>query len=730
MRGLVMPAVPPATATAATTASDTATPTASGATASGSPVPSAPADTSVATSAPPATSKPAGLGVPATTTASSVQNADFRALAATTAAETSAAKTSAAKTTAVPTSAPASSGAATSAAAGSATASATASAAPVKLVADPLKNIGFTVPTTEVGFDALTSAQQSTLSTAVSTFNCSSYPDVPTSYTLACDGTGYRYLLGTTIVKGTQITGASAVAPDVSGGGGSSEWTVSVNMNGTAQSKWANYTSANHSTASGSYPYTCSAATVPCADYVGFILDGTIITAPQTNSTINGSTSISGSFTQKSAGELANQLKYGALPITFRSDNAQTISATLGTSQLKAGLLAGGIGLILVVLYSLLYYRGLGIVTIASLLVSGGLTYASLVILGREMGYTLSLAGIAGFIVAIGITADSFVVFFERLKDEVHEGRSIRVAVPRAWIRARRTILSADTVSFLAAAVLYYFAAGDVRGFAFTLGLSTILDLVVVFLFTHPLISLLSRSRTFGSPRFTGLNSVREYGAFATVVEPSRRTSNDGKRTARGGTAPLTGGIALLEEEDLNETAARGESVTAKAEPSEPEIRALPKRSVGAKRATPEAVSQDAAERAAARRGRTARPAPVTAQEPESDVDEVEQADGLDQPVAEAQAEVEVASAREAMPEPEPAPEAEPVPEPAPEAVAASAPAPEPAGASAAEPALEPNAPTTSAAPTTAAERAAARRARLKSKVAQESTVTDSEDES
>ncbi len=148
----------------------------------------------------------------------------------------------------------------------------------------------------------------------------------------------------------------------------------------------------------------------------------------------------------------------------------------------------------LVVIYSLIYYRALGLVTIASLIVSGGLTYGCLVMLGTQIGFTLSLAGIAGFIVAVGITADSFVVFFERLKDEVHEGRSVRVAVPRAWVRARRTILSADTVSFLAAAILYYFAAGDVKGFAFTLGLSTILDLVVVFLFTHPLVSLLSRS--------------------------------------------------------------------------------------------------------------------------------------------------------------------------------------------------------------------------------------------
>ena len=192
--------------------------------------------------------------------------------------------------------------------------------------------------------------------------------------------------------------------------------------------------------------------------------------------------------------------------------------------QLKAGLLAGGIGLALVVLYSLVYYRALGLVTIASLLVSGSLTYAMLVILGKQIGFTLTLAGIAGFIVAVGITADSFVVFFERIKDEVHEGRTARVAIPRAWERARRTILSADTVSFLAAATLYYFAAGDVKGFAFTLGLSTILDLVVVFLFTHPLVAMFSRSAAFGSATFTGLNHVRS-GGIATRTAPEFATA-------------------------------------------------------------------------------------------------------------------------------------------------------------------------------------------------------------
>jgi preprotein translocase subunit SecD len=230
------------------------------------------------------------------------------------------------------------------------------------------------------------------------------------------------------------------------------------------------------------------------------------------------------------------------------------------------------------------------LVTISSLLVSGGLTYASLVILGSQIGFTLTLAGIAGFIVAVGITADSFVVLFERIKDEVHEGRTMRVAVPRAWIRARRTIISADIVSFLAAAVLYEFAAGDVRGFAFTLGMSTILDLVVVFLFTHPLVSLLSRSTAFGSARFTGLNSVREGGiAQATPNAQDRRRAVASRRAAAGHLGPLDEGD---EWSDTTET-------DNAAPPTDEGVPPAPGRRA---RSTPAAGT--AAERAAARRAR------------------------------------------------------------------------------------------------------------------------------
>jgi preprotein translocase subunit SecD len=218
-------------------------------------------------------------------------------------------------------------------------------------------------------------------------------------------------------------------------------------------------------------------------------------------------------ITADTAHTLATQLKYGALPLGFVQQNAQIVSATLGLQQLEYGLLAGAIGLALVIVYCMLYYRALGFVVIASLLVSGSIVFASLVLLGRSLGFTLSLAGIAGFIVAIGITADSFVVFFERLKDEVKEGRTVRSAVPRAWVRARRTILSADAVSFIAAVVLYALASDQVRGFAFTLGLSTIIDIVTVFLFTHPLVHVLSGTRTFTSPRVSGLGGLRDRAA-------------------------------------------------------------------------------------------------------------------------------------------------------------------------------------------------------------------------
>ncbi|MDX6302262.1 MAG: preprotein translocase subunit SecD, partial [Nocardioidaceae bacterium] len=240
-----------------------------------------------------------------------------------------------------------------------------------------------------------------------------------------------KYLLGPAVIQGTQITQANSGTLSTT-----SEWVVNVDFNSKGAATWATFTSAN------------------VGKLVAVTLDARVVSAPRINGAIaGGSTQITGSFTQQTATELANQLKYGALPLSFSQATAQSISTELGAEQLRAGLIAGAIGIALVFVYALLYYRLLGLVMIASLGLSAVVVYACLVLLGRQIGFTLSLAGIAGFIVSIGITADSFVVFFERLKDEVREGRTLRSAVPRAWVRARRTILSADAVSFLAAAI-------------------------------------------------------------------------------------------------------------------------------------------------------------------------------------------------------------------------------------------------------------------------------------
>jgi len=241
------------------------------------------------------------------------------------------------------------------------------------------------------------------------------------------------------------------------------------------------------------------------------LLDGVIISAPSVNNAItNGKAVITGNFTQVQAEDLANQLKFGAIPLTLTLQSSELVSPTLGSDQLEAGLIAGLIGLILVVIYSLLQYRGLGLVTVGSLLIAGVVVYGLIALLSWGMGYRLSLAGVAGLIIAIGITADSFIVYFERIRDELREGRSLTSAVDHAWTRARRTIFASDAVSFLAAVVLYLLAIGQVRGFAFTLGLTTLVDVLVVILFTHPVMVLLARTKFFGEGHpYSGLDPRR-----------------------------------------------------------------------------------------------------------------------------------------------------------------------------------------------------------------------------
>jgi preprotein translocase subunit SecD len=305
----------------------------------------------------------------------------------------------------------------------------------------------------------------------------------------------YKFILSPAKISGEQVTKAQALPPDPQAN--RLQWTVSLDLNGGATKTFAEFTQ-----------QAAALGEQATRNHFAIVLDGTVYSWPSVKEAItSGNAQIEGQFGQQEATDLANVLKYGALPLKFQQNSLESVSATLGKDQLTAGLLAGAIGLGLVVLYCLLYYRGLGFVAISSLLVAGCLTYESVVLLGKFIDFRMSLAGIAGAIVAIGITADSFVVFFERLRDEAREGRSLRTAVERGWQRARRTIVVADAVSFIAALLLYWFAIGGVKGFAFTLGLTTLIDVVVVFFFTKPLITMLARTRFFGQGhRWSGLD--------------------------------------------------------------------------------------------------------------------------------------------------------------------------------------------------------------------------------
>ncbi|BBX93045.1 protein translocase subunit SecD [Mycolicibacterium boenickei] len=313
--------------------------------------------------------------------------------------------------------------------------------------------------------------------------------DDPNLPLITCSQDGQTvYLLSKSIMSGEEIADATSGLNQQQG-----QYVVDVTFKSGGAKTWADFTAANVGT------------------QTAFTLDSQVVSAPEIREPIpGGNTQITGQFTSDTAKELANVLKYGSLPLSFESSEAETVSATLGLSSMRAGLIAGAVGLAAVLLYSLLYYRVLGLLVALSLVAAGAMVFAILVLLGRYIGYTLDLAGIAGLIIGIGTTADSFVVFFERIKDEIREGRSFRSAVPRGWARARKTIVSGNAVTFLAAAVLYFLAIGQVKGFAFTLGLTTILDIVVVFLVTWPLVYLASKSPTMAKPAFNGLGAVQQ----------------------------------------------------------------------------------------------------------------------------------------------------------------------------------------------------------------------------
>ena len=319
-------------------------------------------------------------------------------------------------------------------------------------------------------------------------------PTDPAQYLVTCSKDGsLKYLLDPAAVRGTEIASASAGISQTGGG-----WEVNLTFTSQGAQEFATVTGQ-------------LAQNQPPQNQFGIVLDGLVESSPYVSQAIiGGSAVITGSFTADEAKALANVLKYGSLPVALEVSSVEQISPTLGQDQLNAGLLAGALGLLLVVIYLVAYYRALGLVAVASLGVAASITYFLFVILGRQLGLTLSLAGVAGAIVAIGITADSFVVYFERIRDEIREGRSLRAAGDAGWIRARRTILAADFVSFLAAIVLYFLSVGSVRGFAFTLGLTTIVDVIVAFTFTRPLVSLLMRTSAFTSGKpWTGLSPDR-----------------------------------------------------------------------------------------------------------------------------------------------------------------------------------------------------------------------------
>ena len=328
---------------------------------------------------------------------------------------------------------------------------------------------------------------------------------------VSCDRGGFnKYILAPAEVLGRQVTQASALLDPQ----GASGWYVTLEFDGEGASKFGAMT-----TRLTSLPSPQNQAAI--------VLDGLVYSAPRINEPINtGNAQITGNFTQLESQDLANVLKYGALPLTFDRGEVQQVSPSLGADQLRGGLIAGILGLGLVVIYSMLYYRGLGIVSVSSLAVAAIMSLLSFILLGELIDFTLTLAGIAGAIVAIGITADSFIVYFERVRDEIREGKSVKSAVETGWVRARRTIIAADVVSMLAAIMLYIFAVGGVRGFAFTLGLTTIIDLIVVFLFTKPLMTILAKLSFFSNGHPWSGFSTKSIGIAQKNPQKTEEVSN------------------------------------------------------------------------------------------------------------------------------------------------------------------------------------------------------------
>ena len=353
----------------------------------------------------------------------------------------------------------------------------------------------------------------------------------------ACDESGQvKYILGPVAVPGSDLTSATAAIARNNNGQSTGQWIVSLQFNHDGAEKFKETSTILYGY-HDSDPQGSSFRGSPDRNSFAVVLDGTVITAPSMQAIIaNGEAQISGNFTAQSATALANQLQFGSLPLNFEVQSEQQISATIGTDHLTIGLWAALIGFLLVILYLIWQYRGLAIISAGSLVIASVITYLVITLLSWAMGYRLSLAGVAGLIMAIGVTTDSFIVYFERVRDEVRDGRPLRAAVEEGWDRAKRTILVSDAVNLVAAVVLYLLAVGGVQGFAFTLGITTVIDIAVIFLFTHPMMELLIRTRFFGEGhKLSGLdpehlgakNSLVYAGRGRVVVRGESATTKD-----------------------------------------------------------------------------------------------------------------------------------------------------------------------------------------------------------
>ena len=339
----------------------------------------------------------------------------------------------------------------------------------------------------------------------------------------ACDESGQvKYILGPVAVPGSDLTSATAAIARNNNGQSTGQWIVSLQFNHDGAEKFKETSTILYGY-HDSDPQGSSFRGSPDRNSFAVVLDGTVITAPSMQAIItNGEAQISGNFTAQSATALANQLQFGSLPLNFEVESEQQISATIGTDHLTIGLWAALIGFLLVILYLIWQYRGLAIISAGSLIIASIITYLVITLLSWAMGYRLSLAGVAGLIMAIGVTTDSFIVYFERVRDEVRDGRPLRAAVEEGWDRAKRTILVSDAVNLVAAVVLYLLAVGGVQGFAFTLGITTVIDIAVIFLFTHPMMELLIRARFFGEGhKLSGLDP-EHLGAKSSLVYAGR----------------------------------------------------------------------------------------------------------------------------------------------------------------------------------------------------------------